>query len=194
MDLNKVQSCWHGVIAREYRDGRIINERTLQALLYGQLREAYPELETYIEPGLKYREGGGPRFRPDIVVCSSTAVLMFAEIKFLPHWYPDVSKDLRTLASLDVERGEEHELRIDPQTGQFMEHAHAVTDATRFALFIVGRGEAEAVDADWVRRHEDARQIADRLAIFYGRISPGADPDFGSNMPQLTGVPTCGGS
>ena len=100
MELDWLEDAWCTGIASEYRKGCITTERALQAEIFRQIRTISPEVRVFVEPGILYYEGGGPQFRPDLILCNDNTVQLVAEIKFQPHWYPNYVQDINKLASI----------------------------------------------------------------------------------------------
>ena len=180
MDVDAIGDLWTTRIAREYCGGRITTERCLQAAIYAEIRASMPELDVYVEPGMMYYEKGGPRFRPDIVLCRTKNIDLLGEIKFMPHWHPDYLGDWEKLITMGTEgRTKNHELKIVPETGEFSGTHHRITDATIYAFFVVGRYDADAVKPEPIKQVLRAKKFKRHCYLFYGRIKPELAPKFG---------------
>ncbi len=182
MCLEKISKLWEHDIASDYASGKITTERALQAALYSHIRWHCPELQIYVEPGMFYYENGGPSAKPDLVLCSKAKIILVAEIKFMPHWYPRYKDDLAKLkrfASEGTDIG--HKLQIDPKTGSFTGKSHRITSKTKYAFFVVGRNDSEGAQRDSMQSLLEPNQFEKNFALFYGRIFKGKKIEFGSD-------------
>jgi len=183
--LDQLKTIWQNDILEEYNRGIITTEAALQAALFHFVRQRMPNLEVYIEPGLCYYHKGRSQFSPDIVLCDRKKIFVIGEIKFVPHWRPAVADDLQKLAKLEKKREDGYHLRIDPVTGSWEAGRqdwiaeHWVTDETRYALFVVGQSKSSNVWRNKIKIGP-TEHLAERLTLFYGRINPSGQPDFGA--------------
>lgn len=172
MKMKPINDIWCGPIATEYRAGGITTERGLQAALYCAIRAGLPELSIFVEPSLMYNKSGGPRFRPDLVLCECNTIVLIGEIKFVPNWYPEFALDLEKLKEFDtVGRDTEHKLEIDPTTGTFTDTSHQITGETNYAFFVVGRSESKGIDRKSMQPLLDS-SFSQRFSLFYGKVDP----------------------
>ncbi len=181
MCLEKISKLWQHDVASDYASGMITTERALQAVLYSHIRRHCPELQIYVEPGMLYYENGVPSAKPDLVLCSKEKIILVAEIKFVPHYYPPYKEDITKLKRFFSEGANiGHKLQIDPRTGTFTGKPYAISSKTKYAFFVVGRNDSEGVHRDSIQRLLQPSDFEKKFALFYGRIFKG-NIEFGSD-------------
>jgi hypothetical protein len=176
-----LDSVWKTSVADEYKRGRVTTERTLQAVLFEQIRKARPDVRVYVEPCFPL--SAERSIRPDLVICEGEKISLVAEIKFAPHWYPEFKRDISKLSKLSklstesLEHG--YEIAINPDSGKYSGERDFLSRSTRFAFVVIAQHDSQATDQVSVREAAIANGIHGRLALYYGRI--GKDQiDFGS--------------
>ncbi|MGA3126650.1 MAG: hypothetical protein ABSD13_08020 [Candidatus Korobacteraceae bacterium] len=91
----------------EYCKGHVNSERSLQAMLFANLRAVFAEEKTarriFVEPTVKLADGSV--IRPDIVICNSREAICFLELKYVPRGKADTTKDMRSIASVARSEG-----------------------------------------------------------------------------------------
>jgi hypothetical protein len=104
---NQVIEAWKRTVVNEYCNGHINSERSLQALLFSNLRAVFAEDETerriFVEPTVQLPGAGV--IRPDIVICNSREAICFLELKFAPRAKADTIKDMRSISSVARSEG-----------------------------------------------------------------------------------------
>jgi len=104
---NQVIEAWKRTVVNEYCNGHINSERSLQALLFSNLRAVFAEDETerriFVEPTVQLPGVGV--IRPDIVICNSREAICFLELKFAPRAKADTKKDMRSISSVGRSEG-----------------------------------------------------------------------------------------
>ena len=117
-----------------------------------------------------YGESGARR-PTDLVLCEDSVVRLIAEIKFVPHGYPQWRQDIRKLNEIaQLDSCEGHEFKIEPITGQFSGEKHCVNLDTRYAFIAVGRDDAIAVDLEKIKTELGALVLPPLFSLCFGRI------------------------
>jgi hypothetical protein len=151
-----------------YRAGKINNEATLQALVFGELRGALATSKVLCEP--RFDLGDDGRFVPDIVVLDGDEITAICELKFVPHRYPAYQPDLNKLKALSSS-SRRHRCVLNPLDGEFGDQEHSVARTCLMVFGAIGRHDAKAVDAKtlsaFIAPH-DARFLPLTLAIGSG--------------------------
>ena len=145
MNIDQVFELWEGV-KEDYSLGLINTERCLQASLYHYTRNNLKDLTPFVEPGLRYVEGRGYSFIPDLVFCEGNRLVGIMEIKFTPHYYPNYEWDIKKLNSLWEDKQDGHQIAINPQTGKWLSEEMFITEETLFMFAVVAQHDAAAVD------------------------------------------------
>ena len=175
---SKLEGAWKKTVFDEYTTGTIATERDLQTSIYRALRIKCPAASIFLEAVMLYGESGARR-PTDLVLCEDSVVRLIAEIKFVPHGYPQWRQDIRKLNEIaQLDSCEGHEFKIEPATGQFSGEKHCVNLDTRYAFIAVGRDDAEAVDLKSIETEFGALGLP-LFSLCFGRIRPGAKPYFG---------------
>ena len=121
----------------------------------------------------------GAKRPTDLVLCEASVVRLIAEIKFVPHYYPEWKRDIQKLNEIAQLDSEGHEFLIEPASGQFSGEKHCVNPHhTRYAFIAVGRDDSEAVDLQCIKSKHGAL-LPPRFSLCFGRIRTGAEPCFG---------------
>ena len=175
MDIrSKLEGAWKKTVLKEYENGTIATERDLQASIYRVLRIKCPAASVFLEAVMLHGESGARR-PTDLVLCEDSVVRLIAEIKFVPHGYPQWRRDIRKLNEIaQLDSCEGHEFKIEPATGHFSGEKHHVNPDTRYAFIAVGRDDAVAVYLEDIK-HALALPL---FSLCFGRIQPGAKPYF----------------
>lgn len=139
----RFEQAWEACI-KEYREGRVLTERTLQALLFREL-SGFPEELIVCEPRLE-GNGLGP-FIPDIVVAREHEIVAICELKFVPQGFPIFEKDLSKLQHY-AQSKLAHRLLLDPVSGTYAEEAFYVSGDCLLVFAVIGRRDSTAVCID----------------------------------------------
>ncbi len=102
----QIISAWESCINDDYCSQRINSERSLQASFWAHLNVLLGKnRRLFIEPSMTMGSGTSVRrLYPDIVVCNSRSVIAVVELKYTPKGSPRYKKDVRSLASIAVNR------------------------------------------------------------------------------------------
>ena len=92
--LIEFKRIWRAV-RKHCKDGYCISELGLQALLLLELRSAFQD-HVLVEP--TWTLGPNPAF-PDIVLITDERITDIFELKFMPHYFPDLRYDIKKLIS-----------------------------------------------------------------------------------------------
>ena len=148
MDIaNAIAAAWHDVESA-YSKGYLVNESMMAFVIWKALTSKMPDVQITYDARILADQ----RFRPDLVVWrdgDEPCVLFVGELKFVPDGYPvyegDIAKldSIRECEALDV-------LTRCPATGQLTERRIPCAEDFSFGFFVVGRGDAVAVDFDAV--------------------------------------------
>lgn len=183
INMQDVKSLWENEVCSDYRNGLILNERTMQAVLYKHITQKMG-VNTCLEPHMPTAKRDGARAIPDIVVYGDEIDLI-AELKFVPHGNPIFESDVEKFCTL-MERGsKKHLITLDPKTGKYARTPHYITNQTRFAFFVVGHSDARAIIPEAVRQHASPSSVTNRLSIFYGCVGKKKDTAFGSSLSKI---------
>lgn len=109
---SRFEHAWK-ICTQEYDKGWILNESTLQAVLFRELSCGHDDL-TVCEPRLL----GGPAYEPDIVVAQEGSIVAVCELKFVSHDYPRYEDDLEKLRRYTT-WSQSQALLLDPATGKY---------------------------------------------------------------------------
>ena len=177
MDIhNELEDAWKKTVLKDYRNGSIAYESDLQASIYRALRSRCPDVSVFLEA--KMLPGHGRNRRTDLVLCENLDVRLIAEIKFVPHGYPQWRRNIQRLNEIaQLDSCEGHKFSIEPASGQFSGKKHHVNSDTRYAFIAVGRDDAEAVDLKSIEPEFGALGLP-LFSFCFGRIRPGAKPYF----------------
>ncbi|RMG49724.1 MAG: hypothetical protein D6717_14580 [Gammaproteobacteria bacterium] len=184
MDLGIVRKIWECDIVEDYECGCLTTEHALQASLYFHVRRKLPELEIFVEPGMLSDSKGSAAVFPDLVLCEGGKIVLIAELKFVPHGYPRFKHDLQKLMRFYHEGSAiNHQLQIDPMSGKFSDSLYKITRTTKYAFFVIGRHDAEAVHKGPIDSFLGDGQFRRNFSLFYGRTgNAGGRALFGSDF------------
>ena len=175
---SELEIAWKETVEAHYLTGTIAWESDLQALIYRALQSRCPDASVFLEARMLPDESK----RIDLVLCKDSDVRLIAEIKFVPQGYPKWERDIQKLNAIaqlaQLDRYEGHRFLIDPANGHFSGEKHHVNPDTRYAFIAVARDDADAVDLESIKPTLGAL-VRPLFSLCFGRIRPGADPDFG---------------
>jgi hypothetical protein len=104
---NHLIEAWKRTVENEYCNGHINSERSLQAVLFANLRAVFAEHEAarriFIEPTVQLPDR--TIIRPDIVICNAREAICFLELKYAPRAKADTTKDMRSISSIARSEG-----------------------------------------------------------------------------------------
>jgi hypothetical protein len=132
-------SAWEATVS-QYRARAINSERTLQAVLFGEIRHALPRLQVFCEPSIVL---GDQTVVPDIVVTGNRTVVAAIELKFVPHHYPVFEADLGKLQQYGAFLNP-FPLTIDPATGRFDDPKYTFHPNCLLVFAAIGQHDAKA--------------------------------------------------
>jgi len=134
----------------EYKLGRVNSERTLQALLFCELRSNLPGHAVLCEPRLLAGHFG-PVY-PDIVVTSAAEIVSVIELKFVPHSDPVFEGDLGKLARC-ASSSAAFNILCNPSTGGYGAAVHYFSADCLFVFGVIGHHRSAAVCAETLVRY-----------------------------------------
>lgn len=175
--LEQLQSVWKAVRGH-YSLGSCVSERGLQALLYAELRLAFPEAKIIVEP--QWRNAAGA-YIPDIVIARDDLITDVFELKFTPHHYAKIGRDIQKLILYGT-AFEDYAASLKPSSGKSNPGLKASENLRRHFV-VIARGDAAAVWVESVLAR--VPELRDHLSSFYhwfGRIAPD------DRQPQEWGV------
>lgn len=105
---SQIAHAWEECITKDYCNQRINSERSLQASLWSHINDLLPKTRRlFIEPCMTIKTRNGlKRLYPDIVICSTKAVISVIELKYLPRVQPKFRKDLESLSLIAKNRNQ----------------------------------------------------------------------------------------
>lgn len=111
---------------------------------------------------------------PDLVVCDETEVLLVAEIKFVPHEWPEFKGDIakcNTISSKYLDK--KFTFERDPKTGNDSDSKCQITKDTHYVFFVVDHHAAEAVYMDDVEKELKGSLKGNKnFTLCYGIVNP----------------------
>lgn len=134
---SRFEHAWK-ICTQEYDKGRILNESTLQAVLFRELSCGHDDL-TVCEPKLL----GGPAYEPDIVVAREGSIVAVCELKFFPHHYPPYEDDLEKLRRYAT-WSQSQALLLDPATGKYASNRFHFSEDCLLVFAVIGRWDSVA--------------------------------------------------
>ncbi|TCG04915.1 hypothetical protein BZM27_37455 [Paraburkholderia steynii] len=99
---NQLIKAWKRTVENDYSPGHINSERSLQALLFANLRtvlnEEGAERRVFVEPTVRLSDGS--IIRPDMMICNAREVICILELKYVPRGKANTDKDMRSISSI----------------------------------------------------------------------------------------------
>lgn len=153
----------------QYHGGAINSERTLQAVLFGELRRALPEFRVLCEPTITL---SAQTVVPDIVVVGGRRSIVVAlELKFVPHQYPVFETDIGKLRQYGA-FADPFPLTIDPATGRFDGNSYTFDPECLLVFAAVGQHDAKATDVSILNREAGIGERFIPLICSVGGVTP----------------------
>jgi hypothetical protein len=168
VSLQAFENVWNRV-RLAYNRGHCVSERGLQAVLYAELARELPSVHVVVEPCWSANDS---RYVPDIAVVQDGTITDVFEIKFTPHTFAKIRRDISKL--LDYGRStREFPVAIDPVTGRWLPPMQISKQLRRHFVVVANRNAA----AVWLESliKEVPELHADRDSFFHwiGRIGAG---------------------
>lgn len=169
--VETLQGVWKKV-REQYSLGSCVSERGLQALLYAEIRQEFPEKKIIVEP--RWSDSSGV-YVPDIAIVNGDVVTDVFEIKFKPGSFPKHQDDIRKLIRYGTEL-QECAVSIDPLSGKSERVLRTSVDLRRHFVVVANNDAAAVWSGDFAR---DVPELTQHLSSFYhwfGRIGAGDFP------------------
>ena len=151
--LDQYRKVWRNV-RRIYEMGYCVYERGLQAAMYKELSDQFPEKNIVVEPRWKQSK---VKYIPDLIIASRDEIIDIFEIKFVPWGYPVYEEDEKKLLNY---KGE-HYVKLDPNSGDSCAPLPIIENC-RLHLVIVGKSDSSAFQPN---------KISNKIILWYGKIS-----------------------